>query len=499
MKKLLTIGFLLCLLQSCKFQSNETLSVTSPEFPKVHYASVEHKVGAPVALLFSNGIYSLFYQDFDSSKKEAFVFYRTTSKDLIHWGKAEKVVFANDNQSVLYAALVQDSTLITKPNSSYLAILLTPAAEFKISRSDDSGKTWRITSDKVLFPEVVKKEFKPAIIRDHRSGKWIMSLVSDQKVKFYSSQDLKRWKYESAFEKEPKFRNNIWHKATLLPIGNGKSWSLLVDQEFEDPREGSAVQYFIGSFDGKAFHNQSSKPHWLDYGKDNVFNTLCFKSATDTLPVIIGWKNNLDYPLLGDLKTLQGSMTFPRTVSSTSVYGEILLACNPVQSLGDITKTGTQLRDITLEDSVDFSNKVMIPITPSLITLKFETTSMTRLSFPAKFGIRLGNDKGEKLEVGFDRFREWYYIDRSDFENVKQSPQFGGTQVMQCWHTDTTMIMKMIVDDSSVELFTENGKLVMTQNYSTKNKLNKLSLFAENGVIKVSEVEIKSLTSIWNK
>ena len=124
---------------------------------------------------------------------------------------------------------------------------------------------------------------------------------------------------------------------------------------------------------------------------------------------------------------------------------------------------------------------------------------MTRLSFPAKFGIRLGNEKGEKLEVGFDRFREWYYIDRSCFANVKQSYQFGGTQVMQCWHTDSTMVMKMIVDDSSIELFTEDGKLVMTQNYSTQNKLNKLSLFAENGVIKVSALEIKRLASIWNK
>lgn len=497
MKKLLTIVFVLCLLQGCKFQSKETLAISSPEFPKIHYASTEHSVGAPVSLMFSHGTYTLFYQNADAGQKNSNRFYRTTSSDLVHWNKAEKVDFTGVNKSVLYATLAQDLTIATK--TSYVAILVTQAAEFKISKSEDGGKTWKLTSDNISFPDEIKKESKPTIIREHQSGKWIMSLVSDQKVKFYSSRELKQWTYEGALEKDPQFRTNIWHKATLFPVGKDKKWALLVDQEFEDPKEGSAVQYFIGSFDGKTFHNQSTKPHWLDYGKDNIYNSVCFKSAADTFPVIIGLKNNIDYPLLGDLKTLSGSMTFPRTVSLANVYGEMLLSCNPVKNIDGLSSPGVVLKDISLEDSVDFSNKVTIPLTPSLITLKFETKSMTRLSFPAKFGIRLGNEKGEKLEVGFDRFREWYYIDRAAFAIVKQSPQFGGTQVMQCWHTDTTMIMKMIVDDSSVELFTEDGKLVMTQNYSTKNKLNKLSLFAENGVIKVTEFEIKRLNSIWNK
>ncbi len=494
MKKLLTLVFVLCLLQSCKFQSKETLTISSPEFPKIHYASTEHSVGAPVSLKFSNGTYTLFYQNADAGQKNSERFYRTTSSDLVHWSKAEKVDFTGGNKSVLYATVLQDSI-----NSTWQVLLLTPTNGLTISTSTDGGNTWKITTDKIIFPETLAKESKPTIYRDYQSGKWIMTLVADQKVKFFSSSDLKQWTYESSFEKESKFKSNIWHKATLFPVGKGNHWILLVDQEFEDPKEGSAVQYFIGSFDGKTFHNLSTKPHWLDYGKDNIYNAVCFKSAADTFPVIIGLKNNIDYPVLGDLKTLSGSMTFPRTVSLANVYGEMLLSCNPVKNIDGLSRPGVILKDINLEDSVDYSNKVTIPLTPSLITLKFETTSMTRLSFPAKFGIRLGNEKGEKLEVGFDRFREWYYIDRSDFVNVKQSPQFGGTQVMQCWHTDTTMIMKMIVDDSSVELFTEDGKLVMTQNYSTKNKLNKLSLFAENGVIKVSEVEIKSLTSIWNK
>jgi len=71
--------------------------------------------------------------------------------------------------------------------------------------------------------------------------------------------------------------------------------------------------------------------------------------------------------------------------------------------------------------------------------------------------------------------------------------------VMPSYNSDSVMTIKMIVDDSSIELFATNGKQVMTENFTIGSKFNKISLFAENGIIKVNELTIQSLKSIWNK
>jgi len=57
----------------------------------------------------------------------------------------------------------------------------------------------------------------------------------------------------------------------------------------------------------------------------------------------------------------------------------------------------------------------------------------------------------------------------------------------------------MIIDDSSIELFTSNGKQVMTENFSSDSKFDKISLFAENGIIRVEMLQIMKLKSIWNR
>ena len=67
---------------------------------------------------------------------------------------------------------------------------------------------------------------------------------------------------------------------------------------------------------------------------------------------------------------------------------------------------------------------------------------------------------------------------------------------MPCYHSDSLMVLKMIIDDSSMELFTEKGKLVMTDNFNAQQRFNKVTLFAENGIIKVKTLSISNLESI---
>jgi fructan beta-fructosidase len=510
MKNLISVLLLFLTLTSCKFSGKETYLLTTDSSPKVHYSSTGHNVGAPSSFVFQNGIYSVFYHDFSLDKDRIKSIYRTNSNDMIHWNPAEKVVFTEKNQSIQYVNVIvgiQNGTKLKSSSQSPLVALLlidkdrnpeTPNAYFKLNFSLDNGKTWSIVNEKVVFPDEVKNDFKPALIWDESTKNWIMSVIYNQSVRFYSSPNLKNWKLESTFEKESQYRDNIWLKATVFPMNNGANWILFVDQEFANPRDGSTVQYFIGTFDGHKFTADASvKPHWLDYGKDNIYNVVCSGLASTNQPIVIGLKNNVDYALIGSMKPFWGSFTFPRTLSLAGYSGESILASQPIPEIWKLQNKTQTLNNLSVSNDLDISYKIALPMTPSLITLKFETSEMTRMTFPARFGIQFENDKAEKLIVGYDVFKGSYFVDRTNFSIIKDNSQFKGIDVIPSYHSGSELVMTMIVDDSSLELFVENGKQALTENYFTDHKFNKASLFAENGVIKAKVLSVCSLKSIW--
>jgi len=507
MKQSICILFLAIFFISCKKSGNETVSESSQSYPKIHFSSTNHNVGEPVSLIFRNGIYSLFYKEFKLDKKAICPTYLTTSNDLIHWQPSEKIAFSkkdlnilnrtiipepqiSDNQTILKTLLVIDSHKNEENSNCYL----------KLSFSSNNGKTWTESEDKIVFPIKIKKEFNPSIIWDKIHSKWIMSVVDNQVVKIFSSLDLKEWKFESSINKEIQYTANIWLKASLFPINKGHDWVMLVDQEFVNPRDGSSIQYFIGAFDGKNFTSPvSTNSHWLDYGKDNIYNVVCTGLPENSNPIVIGLKNNIDYALIGSMKPFRGSFIIPRTLSLDQYSGENILSSQPIQSIKSLEDGSITLKDLDVTENLDITNKINIPLTPSIVTLKFQTAEKTRLTFPSRYGIQLENNKAEKLIIGYDTFKQWYFIDRTNFLVVNENSQFKGMGVMPSYSPDSTMVIKMIIDDSSIELFTSNGKQVMTENFSTDSKFNKITLFAENGIIKVEKLQIMKLKSIWKR
>jgi sucrose-6-phosphate hydrolase SacC (GH32 family) len=237
--------------------------------------------------------------------------------------------------------------------------------------------------------------------------------------------------------------------------------------------------------------------HWLDYGKDNIYNVVCAGLNPTANPLVIGWKNNIDYTMIGSMRPFWGSFTTPRTLSVDQYSGEKVLVSQPIKV--DAGSKPILLKNLNVEEKLDISSKITVPITPSIITLKFKTNEKTRMNFPSQYGILFENDKAEKLIIGYDAFKEWYFVDRTNFTNVKDNSQFKGMDIMPSYNSDSIMVIKLILDDSSVELFAENGKQVMTENFIPQSKFNKISLFAENGIITVKEFQIMKLKSILQR
>jgi len=227
MNKTISILLALLVLISCKYKDKNIISETSPAYPKIHYSSTEHNVGEPVALIFNNGIYSLFYKEFSLDKKQICSTFLTTSKDMIYWQPAQKLTLGGRNLNILNRTIVFDS----KKTTFFALFLVDPDkndennnAYFELSYSNNHGKTWTNSSEKVEFPIQLKNECNPSVCWFDMTGKWVMTIVDDQTVRFFSSTDLTKWKIESSFEKELQYTTNIWLKASIFPINKGDQY-----------------------------------------------------------------------------------------------------------------------------------------------------------------------------------------------------------------------------------------------------------------------------------
>ncbi len=488
------------------YNCSGVISKQTLNFPKLHFASISFDALTPVSLVYQSGLYSLYYQSEASDKNKSQLVFITLSKDLIHWNEPVRAKFITGNSVLQYANVMINhndaSSINTTKHKPLIAFLLVKnkngQCDFILNRSNDNGTTWSVDLAKVSFPIALMNNYKPTITWDEQHSKWIMALANNEAAEFYSSTDLKSWVKESAFKKPAKLQLNTWTRVSCFPV-NSKNWALLIDQQLENKNDGSVIQYYIGSFDGHEFNNLSTKQHWLDYGKDNIYSVICDGLLSNQKPVIIGLKSNTNYSNVGSFQTWRGSTTFPRTLEIDSVYNEKLLSVHPVATINQLIKRTVSLKDIKLDGDLNLDKKVGFNKTPILLTIKFETTEMTRMNFPPTFGICLENDKKEKLTIGYNTFRRWYYIDRTNFVIAQNNSQFGGIQYMPCYHTDSTMVVSMILDDTSLELFTENGKLAMTENFLPQQRFNHLSLFAESGFIRVKEINVMNLNSIWER
>jgi fructan beta-fructosidase len=508
MKRLFYFVVLLVVIYGCNSRSYKNPH-SSPGFPAVHFTSSAKWLGEPVSLVFQKGIYHLFYKTSDTAYGTAEI-RQATSDDLIHWKENKEAVSAGKTINILYGSFVNDIRDSTKENpgkNPLKALLLVKSSDgkkdsvqFILVTSKDSGNHWEIIKEKIEFPGKIEKSSKTTIIWDNHSGKCIMTWTKFNDIDFFSSTDLITWKAESTFSIPELLGSTAGERATLCPTADSDKYILLVEQAQGGPNGGSGTQYFIGGFDGQKFTNQSKKIHKLDYGRDNYYNVACSGlSQTDKRNILIGWMNNLEYSYKEENYPWCGSMTFPREIKPELTYGEWLIKSSPVNEIQKISKQTDTVKNRTISGEVNLNDHIALGESPIVLSLNFSTDEMTRMTFPARFGIRLENKKGESLILGYDVMSWWYFIDRSGLAFSKSNPRFGGIQMMPCYHSNTILSMNMIIDNSSIELFTEGGKLVMTENYLPEAKFSKIILFTDNGNIHLIDGKITRLESIYDK
>jgi sucrose-6-phosphate hydrolase SacC (GH32 family) len=333
----------------------------------------------------------------------------------------------------------------------------------------------------------------PSVSWDEKEHHWVMavSLPKLHKVRFYSSPDLKAWTPLSDFGPAGDVAGD-WECPDLLriPASNekgGTMWALKVGLNPGAPQGGSGEQYFLGDFDGRSFTQSSERGShgWTNYGKDDYCAISYHGLPRGQKPVLIGWMSNWQYAEKLPTSPWRGQMSLPRRLSWMKDDAGLALEQEPVIAPLHVSRTL-----ISVTSNVDLRTmKIAAENAPYELDLLFGPSS------EQIFGVRLYSDEQHWTEIGFNRQKGEFYIDRTksggeiapDFATRTSAPLVGARPYD----------LRLIVDRSSVEAYAQSGTIAMTDLIYPTSKNSRVELFSGSGKPAAVKGESWKLGSIW--
>ena len=393
--------------------------------PTYHFSPLYGWMNDPNGMVYKDGEYHLFYQyNPYGSKWGNMSWGHAISQDLVNW-KHLPVAIAPDALGTIFSgSAVVDFDNTAGFGAGAIIAIYTQNSDRQvqsIAYSTDNGRTFtKYENNPVLTSEA--RDFRdPKVFWYESTKRWIMVLAVGQEMQIFSSPNLKDWTFESRFGEGQGAHGGVWECPDLfeLPVEgtNDKKWVLLCNLNPGGPFGGSATQYFVGSFNGKEFVNESpSKTKWMDWGKDH-YATVTWSDAPDNRRIAIAWMSNWQYA--NDVPTSQyrSPNSVPRDLSLFAVDGETYLQSAPSPEL-------LALRDASKKRSFKVNGtrtiKEMIPGNDGAYEIEL-TIENQRADV---IGFRLYNDKGEEVDMQYDMKEKKFSMDRRKSGEVSFNENF---------------------------------------------------------------------------
>lgn len=486
----LAIFFLFFLVVGCNPREKAKLKQKN-----IHFSLSSDELGVPHELLFMNGEYHLFYQA-RKGKHQGYCGH-AFSKDLTNWEKTGNtlepdsgsigswsVVADQDNQSGLgtdvstlmafytYNGEIQE-TENHKTKSIYLAI------------SSDNGNSWVTKPEHKIQLYNTHYDIKDVkVIWHEEMQNWVMLVLSGYQVQFYFSDDLLNWNYISSFGDEVDEKKGEWTDLEFFQIGigesNSKFWVLFVSTTEGSPNNGSGTQYFVGDFNGFEFAPITHKPKWVDNGSDNFAGVGVTNYYEPGEPsYYLGWINNSKYGYHDDNKEIPESYTLTRKLTLINKFNDYYLKSVPVD-IETLNNTRLSIQPQIIRGQLAIGKQLELP---AKLKLTFDVNNRTYLDLAEVFGVEITNRQNEKIIIGYNSTRRYFFIRKADKE--VETEEYTDIDYSFYAIDKPTLDLNIIIDRSSVEIFAIDGFISMTKKCAFPEGIKQIKLFAEDGQVKL--------------
>lgn len=436
--------------------------------PVYHHTPAYGWMNDPNGMFYKDGVYHLYFQWNPYGSVWANMHWgHSTSTDLMHW-KFEGCAIVPD----AWGAIFSGSCVVDHNNTAgfgkgavvafYTSAKATPWGDVQsqsMAYSLDNGKTFtKYEGNPILTSS--EKDFRDPKVFWYAPGKhWVMMLAVGQHMEIYSSVNLKEWKKESEFGAMQGAHGGVWECPDLVEIPvegtREKKWVLICNLNPGGPFGGSAAQYFVGSFDGKKFVNESpTQTKWMDWGKDN-YATVTWNNAPDGRCIALGWMSNWQYANNVPTRQYRSANTLARDLTLYREGQELYLKSTPSVEVKKARGKKVSIPSFRVSEKHEMVNLFEEKQGAYEVEIVIQNAGASKIAFC------LLNDKGEKVSMYYDLNRKQFVMDRSESGTVDFSKDFPAVTVAPA-NVDKELTLRLFVDRSSIEAFGEDGKFVMT-------------------------------------
>lgn len=433
--------------------------------PLFHFTPERNWLNDPNGLVYVDGTYHLFFQyNPEGSDWGNMSWGHAISTDLVTWHERPVAIRWDETEDVFSGSVVVD-----RDNASGLGVDGAPVlvAVYTSHRRDgiqaqslasstDGGETWAKYPGNPVLDRRSPAFRDPKVLRFSGAGReyWVMVAVEaeDRQVVLYRSDDLIRWEHLSTFGPAGA-TEGIWECPDLFELrvdgGEDTAWVLILSVGGHGPNGGTAMQYFVGDFDGTTFTQRDAgeEPRWMDGGRD-FYAAVTFFAAPDDRRIAIGWMSNADYARQTPTSPWRGAMSVPRDLTLETRRGRATLVQRPVQELAVIERRADA---VVVEDHA--------------------LASALALATPGHFRLDLDARVGDSVALGLDlcglRFRYTpadgvLSCERLGEGALAVGQGFSGISSVSVLGSGGVLSLTVLVDACSVELFADDGGVVMT-------------------------------------
>ena len=462
--------------------------------PTYHFSPLYGWMNDPNGMVYKDGEYHLFYQHNPYGSKWGNMHWgHAISKDLINWEHRPDAITPDALGTIFSGSAVVDTDNTAGFGAGAIVAIYTQNSDRQvqsIAYSTDNGRSFTKYENNPVLTSDARDFRDPKVFWHKETQRWIMLLAVGQEMQIFSSSNLKDWAFESSFGEGQGAHGGVWECPDLfeLPVDgtNEKKWVLLCNLNPGGPFGGSATQYFVGTFNGKEFVNESpSKTKWMDWGKDHYAN-VTWSDAPDNRRIAIAWMSNWQYA--NDVPTSQyrSPNSVPRDLSLFTVDGETYLQSAPSPEL-------LKLRDISKKRSFKVNGTRTIKDMIAGNEGAYEIELTIENQHADVIGFRLYNDKGEEVDMQYDMKEKKFSMDRRKSGEVGFNENFP----MLTWTTIESgkdeLKLRLFVDKSSVEAFGDGGRFVMTNQVFPSEPYTHIDFYSKGGAYKVDSFVIYKL------
>lgn len=483
-------------MEQAKYSSDPTY-YTEKYRPQFHLSPETGNMSDPNGMVFFEGEYHQFYQNSGQ-------WGHAVSKNLLHWEHLPLAIAKDELGDIWSGSAVvdwQDTSGFFDGEPGLVAIF----THFKnglqsqsIAYSTDKGRTWTKYEGNPVIPNPKVKDFRdPKVFWHEPTQAWVMVVSVDQKLWFYNSPDLKKWEMTGEFGLGHGSHAAVWECPDLfeLPIeGTGeKKWVLTVSIGNNTATKGSKAQYFIGSFDGRTFKNDN-KPAvtlWSDYGKD-FYAAVSYSDIPeeDGRRIWLGWMSNWRYPFSMPTGTWKGNMSIPRELKLRDIPGEgIRLVQEPIVELEALRGKPEKFEKQTL--TAGGSNPMA-----GIRGTSFETELEFAVESEHVFGIKFRKGSDQETIIRYEPKSKELIFDRLESGKSDFEENFAEQMSAPLQTKAGKIKLRLFVDETTVEVFANDGEAVLTNIMFPDSPSTELELFSE-GEVTLNKGVYYPMRSIW--